>query len=97
MSAVHPYLVSSSWVAFIVRYRAEHHVMVVILGSLSLPGKLSLAGSKRARQTELCMYAFNTVDGVEVLDKGDLEARSRALARGNRRVCKKVFPNLSYV
>jgi len=56
--------------------------------------KLRPTSSKSGRQTELGFNTIDAVDGVEVLDASNLEARGGTLARSNRGVCEEVFPNL---
>lgn len=59
-----------------------------------LGGELGLRGSKSGRQAVLRVDTVNAVDGVEVLDAGNLEAGCATLAGGNRGVGKEVFPDL---
>ena len=59
-------------------------------------GELRPASSESSRETELGVDTVDTVDSVEVLDAGDLEASSRSLAGGNRRVGEEVFPDLAH-
>jgi hypothetical protein len=47
------------------------------------------------RQAVLRLDTIHTVDGVQVLDKGDLEACCGTLAGRDRGVGKEVLPNLS--
>lgn len=56
-------------------------------------GALGLARIKRTRQGELVVDSVDTVDSVEVLDAGDLEASGGTLARGDRGVGKEVLPD----
>jgi hypothetical protein len=48
-------------------------------------------------QSVLSRDALNTVNKVEVFDKGDLETGSRALSGRNGRVGKEKFPDLEDV
>lgn len=48
-------------------------------------------------ETELSINTFNTVGGVDVLDKCELEAGSASLARGDSRVGQEVFPDLEEI
>ena len=57
---------------------------VGLTSTLRLPRELSLARSESTRQTVLCMDTIDTMDGVEVLDTGNLEARRGTLAGSDR-------------
>jgi hypothetical protein len=63
------------------------------LGLLCEPG---LACRKGSGQAVLRVDTINTVDSVQVLDEGNLEACSGTLAGRNRRVSQEVFPDLAY-
>src|SRR5690242_370217 len=56
-------------------------------------GVLGLARLESTREGELGVDAINTVNSVEVLDAGDLEASGRTLAGCDRGVGKEVLPD----
>lgn len=59
------------------------------------PGrKVDLGGTQASREAELGLDAVDTVAGVDVLHQHNLEAGSRALARGDGRVSEEVLPDL---
>lgn len=62
---------------------------------LGLGSKLRLASSEGTSETELSLDAVNAVNSVEVLDTGDLEASSAALARSDGGIGEEVLPDLA--
>lgn len=64
---------------------------IIVLGPCL---QVSLASSKRTRETMCGLDSVDTVDQVEVLLEDDLVASGRALAGDDRGVGKEVFPDL---
>jgi hypothetical protein len=59
-----------------------------------LGGELGLRSGKGSSQAVLRVDAVDAVNGVEVLDARDLEARRATLTGSDRGVGKEVFPDL---
>ncbi len=72
-------------------YRQQYH-SVLVLGEQCLIG--GFASLKGPRKRKLGVNTFDTVSGVQVLDKGDLIASGGALARDDGGVGEEEFPDL---